>query len=351
MDTPSLEELVRSQVHLPNRPSAQGWYPVLCKVCNDHGNKGPRAAFRFDNGGVGYHCFNCSIKGAFSDDSKTISKELEEILLAYGVQQDDIAKIRFALMGKKYEESKEEKKRTVVHEPKELPLPTHFKTLDYDSVWCEVAREYLADRLIDPDSYPFMISTGVCEDLAQHPNEVQFMMASEAKKWVGRAIIPIYKDNKLVFYTGRDMTGEKIKKYETPSSGKHNVVFGFDELFKHTDRPLYVVEGIMDAFIVGGVAVLGNKFTESQQYWLNRSNRQKVYIPDRFGDGHINAITAVRQGWSVAFPEIGNCKDINSAAQTYGKLYVLTSINQNTASGFGAEARIGLYCKDDKRSN
>ena len=351
MDIPSLEELVRSQVHLPSRPSAQGWYPVLCKVCNDHGRKGPRAAFMFENGGVAYHCFNCTAKGSFSDGHQTISRNLEEVLLAFGIQSDDINRIKLALLGKKYDDATQEKKRITVHEPKELELPSHFKPLDYDSVWCEVAREYLNERMIDPDSYPFMISTGVCEDLDQHPKEVRAMLANQAQKWPGRVIIPVYKNNKLVFYTGRDMTGEKIKKYESPSSPRQNVMFGFDKLFEDIDRPIYIVEGIMDAMIIDGVAILGNVFSESHLHWLNKSNKQKVYIPDRFGDGDVNAFTAVKQGWSVAFPEIGNCKDINKAAQTYGRLYVLTSISKNTASGFAAEARIGLYCKNDKRRN
>ncbi len=347
MDVPSLEQLVRTHVHLPNRPSAKGWYNVVCKVCNDHGRKGPRAAFMFENEGVAYHCYNCPAKGSFNPDtSKTISRGLEEVLLAYGISEEDIAKVKLSLLGKKHEgQDPAEAKRISNHDPKEIPLPLYFKTLDYDSVWCEVAREYLSERLIDPDSYPFMVSTDGTDVVHEYPKEIRPVMLNDAKKWVGRVIIPIYKNKKLIFYAGRDMTDSKTKKYESPSTPKHNVMFGFDELFADTTRPLYVVEGIMDAMIIGGVAILGNKFTDSQLHWLNRSNRQKVYIPDRFGDGDINAHIAVEQGWSVAFPEIGNCKDINNAAQEYGKLYVLTSIGQNTASGFGAKAQIGLYCK------
>lgn len=352
MDIPSLEDLVRTHVHLPNRPSAQGWYPVLCKVCNDHGKKGPRAGFMFENSGVAYHCFNCDAKGTFiPGESTNISKGLEEILLAFGVDNEDIGRIRLSLLDQKHSDAGpgEKKQVTTKHEPKEIPLPSHFRTLDYDSVWCEVAREYLGERMIDPSSYPFMISTGVCEDLDGQPKQIQAAKILEAQKWTGRVIIPVYKNGKLIFYTGRDMTGEKTKKYESPSTPKHNVLFGFDRLFENTDKPLYIVEGILDALLIDGVAILGNKFTESQLYWLNRSNRQKVYVPDRFGDGQANADVAINQGWSIAFPEPvqGNqSKDVGEAVEKHGKLFVLASLRETTSSSeLVARTNIRVFCR------
>lgn len=355
MDQISVEDLIRTHITLPNRPTTQGWYSVLCKVCNDHGRKGPRGGFKLDGGIIGYHCFNCLAK-ATHDPSKhrTISKNLEKILLAFNVPEQEINRARLSLLGNKTAPSRQSL-QTSNYEPKEIPLPSHFYRAiiipDVDFLdtsqhqWVEVVRLYLEDRCIDPKSYPFMLSTGVPTDLDKHPKEIHRVLVQAAKKWQGRVIIPIYKDEKLIFYVGRDMTGKKIKKYESPSAPKNNVIFGFDKLFEDTTRPLFVVEGIFDALVVDGVALLGNQLSEGQIYWLNRSNRKKVYIPDRFGDGGANAIKAVDQGWSVAFPDIGQCKDVNEGVEQYGKLYVLASINQNTASGFEARARIGLYCK------
>ena len=347
MDEISLEELVRTHINLPNRPSAQGWSPILCKVCNDHGRKGPRAGFKIENGIVGYHCFNCQAKSSI-DPSKhrTISKNMEEILLAFGVPELDINRVRMTLLGAERGESSEPR-QVSNHEPKEIPLPSHFYRLPKypNGVWTKVAKAYLEERCIDPDSYPFMLSTGEPTDLNEHPKEVHKTLVRSAQKWPGRIITPIYKNEKLVFYVGRDMTDKKMKKYESPSTSRRNVIYGFDQLFEDTTRPLYVVEGIFDAMVVNGVAILGNELSDSHLYWLNRSNRQKVYIPDRFGDGHINAFKAIEHGWSVGFPDIGTCKDVNAAVQKYGSLYVLASISQNTADGFEAKARIGLYCK------
>lgn len=355
MNAPSVEDLVRLNITLPPHPSAQGWYPILCKVCNDHGKKGPRAAFKFEDGSVAYNCFNCGAGAAYDpNEHKGLTKKFQNVLVAFGVPEDDINRVKLALMGRAPQGSKSENKEVSSHEPKEIQLPEHFKTLDYGSAWCEVAKEYLEERLLDPNSYPFMISTGKYGDLSKFPKQVQVAMAKEAEKWTGRVIIPIYKDNKLIFYTGRDMTDSKVKKYESPSTPKHNVIFGFDKLFDNSDKPLYVVEGIFDAMLIGGVAILGNKLTEDQIYWLNRSNRHKVYIPDKFGDGYIAGEQALEQGWSVGFPqpvqEYGY-KDIGDVINHYGKLFVMSSLVQTTSSGLAGKTKLKVYCKNDKNKN
>jgi hypothetical protein len=60
MKIPTLEEVIRNNIQISNIPSSKGFYPVLCKICHDHGRKGLRAGFKFnDDGSVGYNCFNC----------------------------------------------------------------------------------------------------------------------------------------------------------------------------------------------------------------------------------------------------------------------------------------------------
>lgn len=360
MGEKTLQELIRTFIQLPSSPNSRGWYPVLCKVCNDHGRKGPRAAFLLEDDAVGYHCFNCDARASFHPhEHNTISKNFESILLDFSVPEDEINRVRFALLGNK-QKADEAQAKVVSREPKQLSLPTHFyrAALLHSSTdgflthsqkqWITVATLYLEERGIDIDSYPFMLSTGVPTDLDQHPKDVHKMLLKEAQKWTGRIIMPIYKDGKLIFYTGRDMTDNKVKKYESPSVEKHNVIFGFDKLFEDTTKPLYIVEGIFDAMMIDGTAVLGNKLTDNQIYWFNRSNREKVYIPDRFGKGQLGAEQAIKEGWSVSFPEMGGCKDINEAVLKYGKLYVLSTIGQTTTKGLDAKTRIKFYCNDKK---
>jgi hypothetical protein len=109
--------------------------------------------------------------------------------------------------------------------------------------------------------------------------------------------------------------------------------------------PLYITEGWFDSYHIDGVATLGRYLTTQQIYWLNRTPRPKVIIPDRFGDGIDLAKAGLNQGWSVATPDINDCKDINEAIIKYGKLYVLNSLREHTYSDFEATVRLGIYCE------
>jgi hypothetical protein len=273
---------------------------------------------------------------------------------AYGVPTEEVNKLRLEALKQKDEHGqlvKTHKKEGLVINPKELPLPDHFYSLSEveesgnEDKWAEVAKAYLESRRIDYTQYPFYLSTGIPTKYLG-PESQKAVFIRQAQKWTKRIIIPIYKDGKLVFYQGRDMTGKALKKYESPSISKDRVIFGFDQLFVDDDRPLYVMEGFFDAFPINGVALLGNELTEPQINWLNKSKREKVYIPDRFGDGLKNALKAVQEGWSVTTPEIGDCKDVNDAIVKYGQLYVHDTLKEQTRKGgFEAETALKLYCK------
>lgn len=339
MDFLSLEQVIRQYVPLPTATNGNGWYSVLCKVCNDHGKKGPRAAFKFDNDSVGYHCFNCGHKAKFSPrENKRMPKNMVQVLRDFGVPDDEWRQVVFESL--KIQEDSPLVKGTSENqvreiEPKELELPYHFYLLadaGPDDKWAQVAKAYLElERGVDPNSYPFMLSreTGV----------------PAIDRWRRRLIIPYFKGDKLIFWQGRALYETNIKKYESPSTLKERVLYGFDRLFEHTDAPLYVTEGFFDALPIDGVALLGNEVTEAQAEWLRRSKRKKVYVPDRFGDGDRVALEMLNFGFSISTPEIGNCKDINEAVVKYGKLYVMKSLAENTVSdSFTAQTRLGVYC-------
>lgn len=345
------EQLIRTYIHLPNQTTGTGWYSVLCKVCNDHGRKGPRAAFRFENNGVAYHCFNCGHKATYYPHYSSVPDDAHKVFDAFGIPAEEINKLRFDALKQKDKHGQlvtTSKKEGLALNPKEIPLPDHFYALSDaadDDKWAMVAKAYLESREIDFRQYPFYLSTGIPKQHFGPPSQ-KATFVRQTQKWKKRIIVPIYKDGKLVFYQGRDMTGKAVKKYESPSVSKDRIIYGFDQLFVDDDRPLYVVEGFFDAFHINGVALLGNELTEPQINWLNRSKREKVYIPDRYGSGLDNALKAVDAGWSVSTPEIGNSKDINDAIIKYGQLYVHDTLrNQIKRGRFEAETALKLYCK------
>lgn len=342
MEDKSLESVIRQYIHLPALPTSGGWYPVLCKVCNDHGRKGPRGGFKFDGETVAYHCFNCGPEmNTVYDPNKEarLPKKMKIVMHDYGIPDEAWQQVTFSNLGKQGKLTKDDELQPAKNiEPIELPLPDIFYPLadaTKDDKWAEIARWYLTEeRGVDPDSYPFML--------------VKPTKDPKLKKWYGRLIIPIYKDNKLIFYYGRDLIGNKTKKYESPPTPKDRVMYGFDQLFEHTDAPIYIVEGWFDAYAIDGVAIFGNEITDAQTAWLNKSRRKKVYIPDRLGDGKRAAEDALEQGWSISTPDIGqSCKDMSDAVHKYGKMYVMKTIAENTAAGFAAQTKLGVYCESD----
>ena len=339
MESVSLEQIIRQYVILPPYPNAKGWYPVLHTTC-DHGKKGARAAFKFNSEVVTFNCFNCSHAAVFDpnqqDQAKPImSKGMIKVMDDFSIPEDEWRAVMFDALSKRdagIKGSDNEIKRVNI-EPPVLNFPETFYPLkDADDTWATIARIYLEERNINPDDYNFQ--------LARVSKDKPYL-----NKWLGRVILPSYKNGKLIFYQGRDLTGTKIKKYESPPDSRDAVLCGFDRLFTNYDQPLYIVEGWFDAEAIGGVAVLSNTLSEKQIAWLNRSQRTKVYIPDQYGSGFVGAKVAIKEGWHVSTPDIGNIKDMSSAVQHYGLMYVLKTLNDNTATGFEAETNIAVYCK------
>ena len=347
MKTDSLETIIKRYIKLPNHPSGTGWYPLLCKVCNDHGRKGPRGGFRFDDNKVAYHCFNCGHSTVFDPEThKSMPEKMVQVLTEFHVPEDEWKAVLFANLNKRDEFGNTQvqvgNSPIISVEPAVISLPSHFYPLadaGPNDNWAQLARAYLeVDRGVDPASYGFMLS---------HPNQ-----DPNIDRWFKRVIIPIYKENQLIFYVGRDLTDKQQLKYLSPSYSKEKVLFGYDQLFIQTDDPLYIVEGWFDAWAINGIAILGNEISDAHATWLNRSQRRKVYIPDRLGDGWLGAERALELGWDVSTPEIGDCKDMSAAVMKYGKMYVIKSIGDKiiNKSAIGmdmAKAILGIYCSYD----
>ena len=332
----SLIDVFKRHVHpLVQSNSKPEWFNTQCRVCNDHTNKGLRGGFHFvEPDIVSYSCFNCSHVARYDpNDEKCrhITKNMRKVLDAYSIPQDEVNEVLRENLNHKATETV---KKPLKYEPKILSLPEHFyelKTASSDDKWKIITEHYLRERLIDPDKYTFYISSGE---------------GFQAKKWLGRVIIPIYKDRQLVFYHGRSLMKQVQPKYLNSSGDREGVLYNYDEIFTYSERPIFVVEGFFDAFLIDGVAIIGKFVTEEQIYWLNRTNRRKIIIPDRWGDGVQMVNHALKAGWDEAFPDFGACKDISEAVKKYGKLFTMSAIMKNVKSGIAAEIHAKFYFKD-----
>lgn len=332
----TFQDIIRQYVSLPNKPSAQGWFSIKCQLCNDYKKRG---AFRFVGDTTIYNCFNCTSSASFDPSKHTsIPQKMKAVLEGYQIPLSEFNEILFDLYknGNKPTTEKEDQNSIKF---KNIQLPPYFIKLDPDStdVWHKLACTYLeVERGIDPTSYDFMMLDRSAEDVTK----------IDLQKWKGRLLIPYMRHGSLIFYQGRDLYDSGREKYMSPAEGRDTAMFGYDQIYDYTEKPLYIHEGFFDAFVFGNsVATFSNKLTDKQIEILNRCKRPKVVIPDRKGNGNVAAIQGLEQGWSVSLPDIGHCKDINEAVMKYGKLYVTKSVMENTYSGFNAETRIALLCK------
>jgi len=323
-----MQDIITMHVHL-GRPNHRGWYPCVHIGGCDRGHKGKRAAFIFDGDSTGFHCFNCGVKTKFDPlTQKSIPVKMKQILSDFGITESELNGILFDLLASQPDSLVlQTTEKQLDLEPPVITLPDHFYQLGTrNDAQSELATHHLEEqRGITPSDYTFYMSNH--------------------KDWKARLIIPIYKNKKLIFYQGRDLLGTRVNKYKSVDTPRECICYGYDQLIKYNQDPLYVVEGFFDAFTIDGIAVLSNELTTHQLEILRRSPRPKVVIPDRTGNGFVMANQAIEEGWSVSIPDTPNSKDISDAVQRYGRLYVLKSIRDNIVGGFEAKLRVKTLIK------
>jgi hypothetical protein len=331
MNDISLENLIKQHVNLNNRSSSSGWWVCKCLVCNDYKK---RAGFIFENNETSYNCFNCSIAAKHNpDEYSSISKKMIEVLDSFNIPEEEYRQISFnSLSSNKSIKEKDDKLNTTMVP---ISFPEEFILLEHATdVWATIANEYLMyDRKINPKAHPFYIL-----DKEKQSKKIE-------KKWRGRLIIPYFRNKKIIWYQGRDLRPNSKLRYLNAQSESGCILSDYDILFNHTDKPLFILEGFFDAILLNGIAIFGNKIKNGQIELINRSNREKIYIPDITGKGFIAAKQALDLGWNVSVPDIGECKDINEAIIKYGKLYVMKTIMQNSNNGIKSQIRIQNMCK------
>lgn len=339
-DHPYLETIIRQHIPLGHTPNARGFFPVLCRVCNDHGRKGKRAGFTFDDRNVGYNCFNCGHGATFdyNHDNTKLNRSMTEVLTAFGMTENDWLP---ALRGFDENEQTEHTRKTLSLAPNIVQLPDHFQRLTehLSNEYTNQAIDYLHSRSIDFTAYPFYLADWLDK----------YKPTSEENKWYGRLIIPYFGESGIIAWQGRDLTDTKQRKYLNDDSGRSNIIINWNNMTLTPNQPLYVVEGFFDAYHINGVGVMSNKMSIEQIAILNKCAREKVVIPDKYGSGKQLAKQALKQGWSISTPDIGSCKDINEAIVKYGTLYVLNSIREHTYQGDMAEIMLEMYCKYEPR--
>jgi hypothetical protein len=142
-----------------------------------------------------------------------------------------------------------------------------------------------------------------------------------------RLIIPCYYHNKVVGWVARHIKQDVRPKYfaQTPS----DFVFNIDA--QTDDREVViVVEGIIDALLIGGVSGLGNEISDEQASIIEMLHKRVIVVPDNDKAGKEMVNAALEYGWEVSFPDwFETVKDCAAAVERYGKLFTVASIIAN----------------------
>jgi DNA primase len=105
-------------------------------------------------------------------------------------------------------------------------------------------------------------------------------------------------------------------------------VFGTD-LQRDSWQSVLVMEGVLDALSINGLAVLHAEINDAQVRLIRSLGREVIVVPDQDEAGMKLVDRAVELGWSVSMPEWGDSvKDVNDAVIKYGRLGDLLIIMQ-----------------------
>lgn len=319
-----LQDVIHTHVRgLKHTPS--GWHKANCPVCATRGHRPDRRerfGVLFQSDGFGMNCFNCGF-GARWQEGSELSRDLREFLRAVGLSTTDIDALVFEAYVNRHGLSNPTQ-RTLQGNPQvnwlsrdlppdTLPVSVWLDAGCEDPHFLEVA-EYAVDRGI--------------RDLTR----VSWTPHTD-HKMNHRLIVPFVWNRRVVGFTGRMVGRHATRRNRYYHEIPNHFVYNLDTQESVHREYTIITEGVFDALLVDGVAVLHNKIHPQQAHIINRLHTRKIVCPDRDADGEELVNAAIEHGWAVSFPpwERG-VKDAGDAVMRYGVLYTTFSIIQHAIS-------------------
>jgi len=290
-----------------------GWTSFNAICCGFKGHKPDqrmRGGVKFDGENWAYACFNCGFKTGFTL-GKSIAPNTRKLLQFCGIEDAQITKWSLESLQHRdlldYIRVKKQKSR-IKFQDHTLPAG---ELIDVNNKKHDTFSEYLLNRAIDPDSYPFLITP------------------HEKGRNGNRIIIPYTYKNKIVGHTSRFLDNRTPKYINEQQPG---YVFNIDSQ-KPDWQVCIVTEGIFDALSIDGVAVMHNDINNDQATLLGSLNKPIILVPDRDTTGLALCDKALELGYQISLPNWDvDIKDVNDAVVKYGKLPTLISILQAATS-------------------
>lgn len=328
-----LTSLAKQYLPAKQKSNSRGVY-ICCPMCTSMGESRNDTRFRggfsqMSDGGFVYHCYNCGFATKW-DYGKRISKNCMNFLRTLGV---DPAMIPLNL---RFGDSETNVNQQKVYDPVDFPvqsLPQGSKSFE----------EWAMAGQTDP---LFLRAVEYVHNRGQSIFDYGkfYWTDSDYYNINNRVVIPFYFRGKIVGWTARwtdtTMPNNQTKYY---SKKPKDYLFNIDLLFSDREY-VFLVEGVIDAIAIKGVATLGNRLSERQIDLIKSSRKRIILVPDYSKTGNVLVEQAIENEWSVSVPR--NTKnektglflwpstkdDIAEAAKEYGRLYALESLLKSTIS-------------------
>ena len=211
---------------------SKGWIGISCLYCTDHAN---HLGINLARGT--FSCLRCHETG----NVFTLVKELE----GFTENREVFKLMEEFCQGYVY---KSAEKTEVVHNwQKEIKYP-----VDCSKKFWPRHLEFLQERRYDPEKTIEKYNLQACGPIGDFSH---------------RIIIPIYFNNRIISFVGRDITGlQEIRYKNAPdrygTKPTKDSLYGLDKVHNKA----IVVEGVLDAWRLGdgAVATFGTKYTDKQ---------------------------------------------------------------------------------------
>lgn len=296
------------------RKTPSGWISGNSVCCVHNGERadtrGRAGLFVTAEGGIIYSCFNCGFKASWHPGKK-ISKKIRDLAAWMGVPDQEIKKIAFHALKNQSDEISAAYD-TAIPQFSYTPLPDGVQAINY----------------ANPTENPQL------QAIIDYAKQRKLHTANTTLYWTpepayaNRIIIPFVYGKKTVGWSARTILPKKNPKYISES--QPGFVYNMDSQ-TYDKKYCIVCEGIFDAMLIDGCALLSNEIGKQQATLLNSLNKQIILLPDRDASGKKSVEQALDLGWAVSFPPWDSgIKDAADAVQRYGTLYTLYAIIQHT---------------------
>lgn len=329
----TIQDAVKQLLPAKRKTSSNGWISFNGVCCHHNGEsadtRGRGGMVMNPDGGTSYHCFNCNFKANYTP-GRHLNYKFRKLLSWFGASENEIKRLVIDALRVKELVAPEQLEKVEKEEVtfKSRPLPE-------DAVSFKQWETFL--RLQDPDDpvHPqFVKAFTYITDRKIDFNKYEFYTTeNEAYNLHKRVIIPFKWKGQTIGYTARTWEDNVKPKYH--NSFEPNYVFNTD-MQTPEKQFVIVVEGPFDAMAIDGVAILSSECNEVQADVIDSLGKEVIVVPDfdvkevkgkRVWAGSALVDAALEYGWSVSYPVWNDkYKDVASATEQLGKLFVLKSI-------------------------